>query len=88
VVISVLYLLVRRLLALLRRFDEDCVAVENAVLRHQLTVLRRQVGQPRYRPSDQLFLVAASRIEALLGSKGTGCPHSACSSDPNGRPDG
>jgi hypothetical protein len=62
VVISVLYSLVRRLLGLLRGYGEDAVGVENAVLRHQLSVLRRQVGQPRYRPSDRLFLAAASRL--------------------------
>jgi hypothetical protein len=61
VVFSVLYLF-RRLLGLLPDVDEEGLGVENAVLPHQLRVLRRQVGRRRYRPSDRLFLVAASRL--------------------------
>jgi putative transposase len=62
VAILILYCLVRRLLGLLRRFDVDAVCVENAVLRHQLNVLRRQVGRPRFGPGDRLFLAAALRL--------------------------
>jgi putative transposase len=36
--------------------------VEIAVLRHQLGVLRRQVGPPRFRSRDRLLLAAASRF--------------------------
>ncbi len=57
-----LYYLTRRLLGLLLGLGEDAVAVENAVLRQQLPVLRRQVGRPRYRAGDRLFLAAASRL--------------------------
>jgi hypothetical protein len=38
------------------------MAIENAVLRHQLVVLRRQVARPMYRRRDRLFLTAASRL--------------------------
>ena len=34
----------------------DAKDVEIAVLRHQLTVLRRQIARPRYTPTDRLML--------------------------------
>jgi transposase InsO family protein len=37
-------------------------AVEIAVLRHQLMVLRRQVARPRYTPGDRLVLATLSRL--------------------------
>jgi putative transposase len=36
--------------------------LENAVLRHQVAILRRQVKRPIYRASDKAFLAAASRV--------------------------
>jgi len=36
--------------------------LEIAVLRHEVTILRRQVKRPIYRASDSAFLAAASRI--------------------------
>ena len=61
---SLLYLLLYRVLGLFR--SEDRVSaeaeIEIAVLRHQLTVLRRQVKRPVYRASDRAFLAASSRL--------------------------
>src|SRR5438552_19196797 len=59
---SVLYALLRRLLGLSRSKRGDVMVIENAVLRHQLKVLRRQVRRPRFRPYDRAFLAAAARI--------------------------
>ncbi len=50
----------RQLLRLAGRRNGEAVDIENAVLRHQLTVLRRHVARPRYRRCDRLFLAAAS----------------------------
>jgi transposase InsO family protein len=36
--------------------------VEIAILRHQLQVLRRQVGRPSFRPLDRVFLAATARV--------------------------
>jgi transposase len=60
--ISILYLLLRRLLRFGPRCGKATMDLENAVLRHQLKVLRRQVGRPRYRPRDRVLLAAASRL--------------------------
>ena len=61
---SLLYLLLRRVLGLLRSDDRAAAEaeLEIAVLRHQVAVLRRQVKRPVYRASDKAFLAAASRI--------------------------
>src|SRR5206468_12504785 len=37
-------------------------AVEIAVLRHQLAVLRRQVPRPRYTPTDRMLLAALAKL--------------------------
>jgi hypothetical protein len=58
------YLALRCLLqlVLLRSRSESSKELEIVVLRHELSVLRRQAGQPQLRPSDRLLLAAASRL--------------------------
>jgi transposase InsO family protein len=63
VIRTVGFLLVQRLLGAIgvgRGPDPD--AVEIAVLRHELAVLRRQVARPRYTPSDRLVLATLARL--------------------------
>jgi putative transposase len=58
------YLALRCLLqlVLLRPRSEGSKELEIVVLRHELSVLRRQVGGPQLRPSDRILLAAASRL--------------------------
>jgi putative transposase len=62
--VSSFYLVVCRLLALLvllARGDRS-KEFEILVLRHELAILRRQAGRPRFEPSDRLLLAALSRV--------------------------
>jgi hypothetical protein len=57
---SLLYAVLRFALDLLiiRRKSEAELRAEVLALRHQLGVLERQVGKPRWRPADRLVLAA------------------------------
>ena len=61
---SILYLILCRVLGLLRSDDRVGAEaeIEIAVLRHQLTVLRRHVKRPVFGASDRAFLAASSRL--------------------------
>src|SRR2546428_10732564 len=52
-------LLTRRLVG--RRGDTSSKDLEILVLRHQLRVLRRKTGPPKFTPLDRVVLAAASR---------------------------
>jgi putative transposase len=62
VLFALVYLLLRRVVRLIARSsnDQTNTEVEVVVLRHQLMVLKRQVGRPRLR-RDRLFMAAISR---------------------------
>jgi putative transposase len=64
IVLSFLYLLLRRLLELvvLRRRSEREKEIEILLLRHQLRVLERQVARPQLTPADRALLAAFSRV--------------------------
>ena len=61
---SLLYLILRRLLALVapNHRSDEAAQIEILVLRHELGILRRQVKRPIYRRRDRALLAAASRI--------------------------
>jgi len=63
VLFFLLYALLRRWLRVAGgRSCERFLEVENAVLRHQLAVLRRRVKRPRLNRLDRVLLAAASRL--------------------------
>src|SRR5665647_870942 len=57
-------MVLRRLLGILSSRDRAAgqVQLENLVLRHQVTILRRQVKRPVYSRRDRALLAAASRV--------------------------
>ena len=63
VVGTVAWMIVRRMLGVLGCGPTPAAdAVEIAVLRHQLAVLRRHVPRPRYTPTDRMLLAALARL--------------------------
>jgi hypothetical protein len=60
------YLVFRGILSLvlLGCRSQELKELEIVVLRHELAILRRQVGRPALRPADRAFLAAASRFLA------------------------
>jgi putative transposase len=61
---SLVYLLLRQVLQMLAQLARDGGAkdVELLVLRHEVTVLRRQVHRPEFQPADRVVLAALSRL--------------------------
>jgi transposase InsO family protein len=61
---SLTYLALRCLLqlVLLRPRSESSKELEIVVLRHELSVLRREAGRPQLQPSDRILLAAVSRL--------------------------
>jgi hypothetical protein len=57
------YLVLRRVVRLIAGSSNELMntEVEVIVLRHQLMVLNRQMGRPRLRRRDRLFMAAISR---------------------------
>jgi hypothetical protein len=63
VLLALLYLFVRRVFRLAGGPSNDLHNdIEIVVVRHQLAVLKRQVGRPRLRRRDRLFMAALSRV--------------------------
>jgi len=62
--LSFLYLAFTRILQLVRlsQRDWDELAIEVVMLRHEVTVLRRQVVRPALRPSDRALLAGLGRL--------------------------
>jgi putative transposase len=63
-VVSVVYVVACRLfeLVVLVARGERTKELEILVLRHELSILRRQVSRPRFEPRDRLVLAALSRV--------------------------
>ena len=62
--VSSVYVVLSRLLELVVLFAraDRAKELEILVLRHELSILRRQISRPRFEPHDRLLLVALSRM--------------------------
>jgi len=62
--LSFLYLAFTRILQLLRlsQHDDSGLAIEVVMLRHEVAVLRRQVGRPALQPADRALFAGLSRL--------------------------
>jgi hypothetical protein len=62
--LSLVYVLARRVFELVVLFGrgERSKELEILVLRHELSILRRQVSRPLFAPRDRLVLAALSRL--------------------------
>ena len=67
--LSFLYRLVRRVVELLGilRMDDAAKDAEILVLRHQLAVLQRQVGRPRFTWSDRAIIATLAKLVSREG---------------------
>jgi hypothetical protein len=72
VALALLYILTCRVLALLVLPFRSTRAkdLEIVVLRHELSVLRRQVARPELSDADRVFLAAAARLDAQVSPAG------------------
>jgi putative transposase len=68
VLLSLVYLILRAALRLFVRRSDRVHELEIVVLRHQLSILRRQVSRPSLKASDRMLLAAALRILGKAGA--------------------
>jgi hypothetical protein len=74
--LSLVYLILRAALRLLVRGNDQAHDPEIVVLRHQLSILRRQVARPRFKSGDRMLLAASDIAEInVLGWKAAARGH-------------
>ena len=71
-VLSFLYVAFVRVVQLIRLScrAQDDLAIEIVILRHEVAVLRRQVGRPALPPADRALLAGLSRLLQRARGKG------------------
>jgi putative transposase len=81
VALSFLYLAFLRTIQILflQRSDDSHLSIEVVALRHEVTVLRRQVDRPALQPKDRALLAGLSRLIPGRSSIGTSCRRTPCS---------